>query len=50
MKDKLERKGFPIDIGYVGFVNGEKMVFETEDVYNDYIADLEKEEENEDAS
>lgn len=39
----LERKGFPIDDGFVGFVNGRKMKFETEGAYNEHMDNLEKE-------
>lgn len=39
MANKAERKGYPIDVGYIGIVNGKEMLFETEDAYNEYMDD-----------
>lgn len=39
-KQKLKKKGFPVDIGYVGFIeNNNTQVFATEEEYNEYIND-----------
>lgn len=32
-------KGYPVDSGYMGLVNGSYMLFASESDYNDYIAD-----------
>ena len=45
MTDKNKRYGYPIDIGYIGFVNGEKRLFETEDAYNEWMNDSDEEKE-----
>jgi hypothetical protein len=34
-------KGYPIDVGYMGYVNGRYMLFETEDAYYKYCEEKE---------
>lgn len=39
-KQKLKKKGFPVDIGYVGYIkDNNTQVFATEEEYNNYIDD-----------
>lgn len=41
-----EPYGYIVQSGYIGYVNGRKMLFETEDAYRSYISEMnEKEEE-----
>ena len=32
-----EIKGYPINSGYIGYVDGRKMLFETEEAYKEYV-------------
>ena len=34
----MDIKGYPTNYGYVGYVDGEKMLFATEDEYIEYIS------------
>ena len=36
----MEVKGYNVSIGYYGYVNGEYMLFATENDYLDYIAEI----------
>ena len=36
----MEIKGYNVSIGYYGYVNGEYMLFATENDYLDYVAEL----------
>ena len=41
-----EPYGYVVQSGYIGYINGRKMLFETEDAYRSYISEQnEKEEE-----
>ena len=35
----MKVKGYPTESGYMGYVNGEYMLFATEDDYREYVAD-----------
>ena len=35
----LITKGYPVSYGYMGYVNGKYMLFETEDAYIEYLRD-----------
>lgn len=41
----IEEKGYPIDCGYKGKVNGEEMLFPTEEEYKEYLCELENQRE-----
>ena len=34
-------KGYPVDNGYMGLVNGEYMLFETEEAYEEFLFEYE---------
>lgn len=34
-------KGYPVDNGYMGLVNGEYMLFETEEAYKEFLFEYE---------
>lgn len=36
-------KGYPVDNGYMGLINGEYMLFETEEVYKEFLFEYELE-------
>ena len=40
-----EPYGYPVDAGYIGYIDGKKMLFETEDAYREVIFELNKKEE-----
>ena len=40
----MERYGYPTQSGYVGYVNGEKRFFATEEEYNEVIFELNEKE------
>lgn len=32
-----DEKGYPVDNGYMGYINGEYKLFETEDAYKEFL-------------
>lgn len=45
MFDK-ELIGYPVSVGYIGYVNGKKMLFESEGAYEEYMEETEEDQEN----
>lgn len=41
-----EPYGYVVQAGYIGYVNGKKMLFKTEDAYETYISERNEKEEN----
>lgn len=39
-----EPYGYVVQAGYIGYVDGKKMLFETEEAYKSYISDEEEDE------
>lgn len=37
----IEEKGYPVDSGYMGLIDGKYMLFETEDAYKEVLFDYE---------
>lgn len=44
---KYEPYGYPVDSGYIGFINGKKMLFETEGAYEEVIFEMNEAEKGE---
>lgn len=41
-----EPYGYPVGSGFIGYIDGEKRLYSTEDDYNEIIFDLNEKEEN----
>ena len=37
----IEEKGYPVDSGYMGLIDGKYMLFETEETYKEILFDYE---------
>ena len=43
----IELKGYPVSAGYIGYVDGRKMLFATEDDYKEHMKEIEENDEEE---